>query len=238
MIKSFLILLSFSIFLHSSQQIVLVVADNFNTSQAKLECFEDEIKVFNTIDVNIGKKGLGWGLGEINLSQKKQDPIKYEGDKKAPSGVFKLTSTFGYSKSNNTKIIHEYIAPRSKLASKNLICVDDSNSNSYNTIIKMPTPLPKSFEFMRRDDIKYELGIVVQHNFDAIKQRGSCIFIHVQIAPNTGTPGCTSMKLDNLKKIVHWLDKDKNPILIQIPKSSQKEILKLYPQLRDSKLLD
>ncbi len=58
MIKSFLILISLSTFLFSSQQIVLVVADDFNTSKAKLEYFEDNKKLYNTINVNIGKKGL------------------------------------------------------------------------------------------------------------------------------------------------------------------------------------
>ena len=230
MIKSFLILVSLSIFLHSSQQIVLVVADNFNTSKAKLECFEDGVKVFDTIEVNIGKKGLGWGIGEIKLTQNSQHPIKHEGDKKAPAGVFKLTSLFGYAKSNTSAMFYQH-------TSKNLICVDDSNSKEYNKIIQMPKNKPKSFEFMKREDSQYKLGIVVQHNKNGIKQRGSCIFIHVQKAKNAGTAGCTSMKISDLKEIVSWLDIKKNPILIQIPKSSQKEILKLYPELKNSKNL-
>jgi len=242
MIKSFLILLSFSIFLHSSQQLVLVVANNFNTSKAKLQCFEDGKKVINTINVNIGKKGLGWGLGEVKLSQKIDDAIKYEGDKKAPSGVFKLTSIFGYPKSNNSHM--PYIS-----ANKNLICVDESKSKYYNKIIFMrpdgggstlgvPKDKPKSFEFMKRDDLQYELGVVVKHNPHAISQKGSCIFLHVQKEKDLGTAGCTSMKLDDLKKVVKWLDKSKNPILIQISKSSSKEILKLYPELKNSELLE
>jgi len=231
MIKSFLILVSFSIFVHSSQQIVLVVANNFSTYKAKLQCFEDGKKVIDTIDVNLGKKGLAWGLGKINLTQNKADSVKYEGDKKAPSGVFKLKSVFGYPKSNNSHM--PYIS-----ANINLICVDESKSKYYNRIIHMPREKPKSFEFMKRDDLQYELGVVVEHNPHAISQRGSCIFLHVQKAKDTGTAGCTSMSLNDLQKIVKWLDKSKNPILIQIAKSSSKEILKLYPELKDSKLLN
>ncbi|MFT5659496.1 MAG: hypothetical protein ACI9TV_000112 [Sulfurimonas sp.] len=230
MIKSFLILISFSTFLFSSQQIVLVVADDFNTSKAKLECFEDGNIIHKSIDVNIGKKGLGWGLGEIKLSQRKNDPIKVEGDKKAPIGVFKLSKVFGYSKNNNLSIPYIH-------TSKNLICVDDSNSKKYNKIISMPKEKPKSFEFMKRDDLQYKLGVVVEHNKNAEFKRGSCIFIHVQKKKNAGTAGCTSMKLEKLKKIVTWLDKKKNPILIQIPKSLSNEILKLYPELTSSRLL-
>jgi len=87
MIKSFLILISFSVVLVASKQIILVVADDFNTSKAQLECYEDSKKIFKTIDVNLGKNGLGWGLGKEELKQLPSDSIKYEGDKKAPSGV-------------------------------------------------------------------------------------------------------------------------------------------------------
>ena len=230
MIKSFLILIIFSTFLSATQQIILVVSNDLNTSSAKLECFEGTNIVCESFDVNIGKNGLGWGLGETQLKKNAEDAIKYEGDKKAPIGIFKLSSIFGYSKSNNFKMPYLY-------TSKKLICVDDKNSKQYNKIIAMPKEKPKSFEYMKRDDLQYELGIVVEHNQHAISGRGSCIFIHVEKAHNAGTAGCTSMKLDNLKKIVSWLDEKKNPILIQIPKSSSAEVLRLYPVLKNSKIL-
>jgi hypothetical protein len=229
MIKSFLILVSFSIFLHSSQQIVLVVANNLNTAHAKLEYFEDS-KLIGSFDVNIGKKGLGWGLGEIKLKKGKNDPIKHEGDKKAPIGVFKLSTLFGYSKKSNFHMPYLY-------ADKDLICVDDSDSKYYNKIITMPKRKPKSFEFMRRDDNQYKLGVVVQHNQDAKPLKGSCIFLHIQKAKNAGTAGCTSMRYKDLKKLVNWLDEKKDPILIQIPKSSSKEVLRLFKGLKNSKIL-
>jgi len=230
MIKSFLILISFSIFLYSSQQIVLVVANDFNTSKAKLQCFENGKEIFGEIDVNIGKNGLGWGLGEHILPTKSTDALKYEGDKKAPSGIFKLSSIFTYSKSNTLLMPFKH-------ATKNLICVDDSNSKSYNKIINMPKIKPSSFEYMKRDDLQYEFGIVVEHNKEAIHSRGSCIFLHVQKHKDAGTAGCTSMKVNDLKNIIMWLDSSKNPLLIQISKSSSKEILKLYPELKSSELL-
>lgn len=231
MIKTFLILINLSIFLYSSQQIVLVVANDFDTSKAKLECFEDGKSIFKSIDVNIGKNGLAWGLGEVGINRNFIDATKIEGDKKAPIGVFKLSSIFGYSKSNNFKIPYLH-------SSKKLICIDDVNSKLYNKIISMPYPRPKSFEYMKRDDLQYELGIVVNHNTDGKYKRGSCIFIHVQKSKNAGTAGCTSMTLKELKKITAWLDEKKNPILIQIPKSLSQKILKLYPELKSSSLLN
>jgi L,D-peptidoglycan transpeptidase YkuD (ErfK/YbiS/YcfS/YnhG family) len=231
MIKTFLILISIQTFLFASQQIILVVSEDFNTSSASMECYEDGEKVFRTLHVNIGKNGLGWGFGEVNLTKKSGEPLKKEGDKKAPAGVFKLTNIFGYEEKRNLHMPYLF-------ASKNLICVDDAESGNYNQIIHMTENKPKSFEYMKRDDGQYELGIVVAHNKSGVKQGGSCIFIHVEKFKNAPTVGCTSMTLEELKKITSWLDETKNPILIQIPKSSSKEILTLFPQLRASKLLN
>lgn len=230
MIKSFLILISFSVLLVASKQIILVVADDFNTSKAKLECYEDSKKIFQTIDVNLGKNGLGWGLGEIKLQQQLTDSIKYEGDKKAPSGIFRLSSVFGYKENMNIDMPYIY-------ASKELICVDDVKSSDYNKIISITKDKPTSFEYMKREDSQYELGVVVEHNVDSLYKRGSCIFLHVEKKFEKATAGCTSMTLENLEKIISWLDERKEPILIQIQKSSSKEILQKYPELKNSKLL-
>jgi len=228
MIKSFLILIIFPIFLFSSQQIILVVADDFNTSKANLEFFDDENLLLEN-EVNIGKNGLGWGIGEKDLTQKAEEPLKFEGDKKAPIGVFKLTNIFGYSHKSNYKLPYLH-------TSQKLICVDDSTSNFYNHIIQANGD-EKSFEFMKRQDGQYKYGITVEHNSMGEFRRGSCIFLHIEKSDDSPTAGCTSMKEKDLKKIIHLLDRSKKPILIQIPKSSTKEILMLYPQLKKSKLL-
>ncbi len=230
MIKRFLILITLHTFLFASQQIILVVGDDFNTSHAFLECYEDDKKMFKTIKVNIGKNGLGWGIGEINLTKKSTEPFKKEGDKKAPAGVFKLTNIFGYKVKRNLHLPYLF-------ASKTLICVDDDDSTNYNQIIEMQENKPKSFEYLKRDDNQYELGVVVAHNEAGIKEKGSCIFIHVEKFENAPTVGCTSMKLKELEQIVNWLDTTKKPLLIQISKSSSEEILKLFPQLKSSTLL-
>ena len=228
MIKSFLILIISSISLFSSQQIILVVADDFNTSNAKLEFFEDAKRLLS-FNVNIGENGLGWGIGEIKLTQNSNEPLKYEGDKKAPIGVFKLTDIFGYDFSTKSDMPYLH-------TSKELICVDDSESNFYNHIIQAKGD-EKSFEYMRRDDNQYKYGVAVAHNKMGEYRRGSCIFLHIEKKPNAPTAGCTSMKEEDLKQIVQLLDKSKNPILIQIPKKFTKEISKLFPQLKKSKLL-
>ena len=223
MIKSILILLIFPILLFSSQQIILVVADDFNASRASLEFFEDDEILLKT-DVNLGTNGLGWGIGEIKLMQKANEPIKYEGDKKAPAGIFKLTNIFGYAPASNYKLPYLF-------TSDELICVDDSNSPFYNQIIEAHGD-EKSFEFMHRKDMQYRYGVTVAHNKKGIFKRGSCIFLHIQKEKNATTAGCTSMQEKDLKKIISLLDKSKNPLLIQVPKSSMQEVREYYPQLK------
>jgi len=229
MIKSFLIIVSFQILLYSSQQIILSVSDDYISDKASLECYENGIKIFKTIEVNIGKNGLALGLGKYALQTQQNAALKYEGDKKAPIGIFQLTALFGYASKNNYKMPYLY-------ASKNLICVDESNSPFYNQVIEANGD-EKSFENMKRKDHQYELGIIVAHNINALKKRGSCIFLHVQKDKDAPTAGCTAMSLDEIKKIALWLDKEKNPLFIQIPKSSSQEILKLFPELKNSELL-
>lgn len=228
MIKSLLIFLSLSSLLFSSQQIILVVADDFKTNKAQLEFFEDDKILFFTT-TNIGRNGLGWGLGEITLQQKKGEPQKQEGDKKAPAGIFKLTEVFGYANKPISNLPYFF-------ASTELICVDESESKFYNQII-MQKGNEKSFEYMKREDNQYELGVVVAHNTQAKKRKGSCIFLHIQEEKNSATAGCTAMQKEDLEKIIKLLDRRKNPLLIQIPHSSSQEILKLYPQLKNSSLL-
>ncbi|MDF1874960.1 L,D-transpeptidase family protein [Sulfurimonas sp. SAG-AH-194-I05] len=230
MIKSFLSIIIISTIVYAQQQVILVVADDFNTSKAKLECYEGSTKVFETIDVTLGKKGLGWGLGISEMSKKVTEPIKKEGDKKAPIGIFKLTKLFGYSKSSTFHMPYLH-------ATKELICVDDSNSNTYNQIIHMPKTQPQSFEYMKRNDLQYEFGVVVEHNKKAKYKAGSCIFLHIQKNPHAGTAGCTAMTRQNILKIMHWLDIKKNPILIQVPRSKAAQILKMHPELQNSALL-
>lgn len=249
MIKSILILISIQTFLFCSEQIVLVVSQDFNTSKAFLECYEDGQKACGTLEVNIGANGLGWGLGEVKLSQEETEPQKKEGDKKAPAGVFKLSKVFGYEKEDSLQKRETTFAMPYLYTDEALICVDDINSSLYNQIIHMrgdeggstlgvPRNAPKSFELMRRSDNQYELGIVVEHNDKGVKGGGSCIFMHVSKSEDAPTSGCTSMPLDEIKKIASWLNKSKNPVLIQIPKSSSDEILKLYPELKNSQLLN
>jgi len=216
--KKILLFITLSISLYA-QQILLVVTEDFNTSQGILEAYENGKKVFSNIPVLVGKNGLGWGIGIKTIPHQTNEPIKEEGDKKAPAGIFKITSAFGSKKNLHLKLPYIY--------TKDMICVDDSYSKNYNKIIKNNYK-EKSFEYMQRKDDLYEIGVVIDHNHYQIPKRGSCIFLHVKRKNNTPTVGCTAMSKKELMKILQWLDPTQEPLLIQIPKQYLHIVKKMF----------
>jgi len=215
--------------LNASEQLILIVSNNFDTDKAVLtryEYIQDQyLKVSETVTVNIGRHGLGWGIGQAGFTPKADEPIKHEGDGKAPAGIFKISKAFGYAKSSNTKM--PYIQ-----ADKTLICVDDSNSKDYNTILELnQSDNPKSFEWMHRQDNLYKYGLVVEHNSISKKGAGSCIFFHIQKSIDAPTAGCSAMKEDDLTTIIKWLNPNKEPIVVQIPKQYCYQAIELFPGL-------
>jgi hypothetical protein len=225
MIKVFLILLAITgEFLHANQ-IILVLSDDFNSTKAKMFCFENGHKVFSDIDVNLGRNGLAWDKEDKKFLHVSLQPQKQEGDGKSPAGVFSLVSSFGYDN-------HEFSLPYLQTTSED-ICIDDINSSLYNSIVKMPQAQPQSFEYMHRNDEQYRLGAVIDYNPFKIKKQGSCIFLHVQKELNHATSGCTSMSYDDLHKLLNWLDITKKPVLIQITKEYLKEAKKQYRDIPD-----
>ena len=218
LIISILLSLSFLNAINSSQLLV-VTTKNWSTSSGTLKRYiylhKKWQKVGETISIKVGRNGLGWGIG-LHKIPKSTKYIKYEGDGKAPAGIFRLKNGFGYSKFN---IKYPY-----RVYSKYNHCVDDSNSKYYNKIVNSHKVKKdyKSFEYMRFKKNFYKYGIVVDHNPKALKGRGSCIFLHIKSVP---TAGCTVMREDEIKEILKWLDKSKNPLLIQAPKSVIKSLL-------------
>lgn len=100
--------------------------------------------------------------------------------------------------------------------------IDDSSSRYYNRIVDARMIFDKdwtSSEKMLRADRAHELGLVIQHNWNNIPGKGSCIFMHFWQNSDHATAGCTAMDVTFLNTLLHWLDQDKSPLLIQLPES-------------------
>lgn len=200
------------------KQLVVIVAQELNSTTAVLQRYEKEgkwHKVGNEVSVTLGRSGLGW--------EGEREPKKREGDGRSPAGVFDIGSTFGYSSETNSTMPYFH-------ADENLICVDDVDDRFYNKMaLYNPSMPPKSFENMRRNDDLYRHGAVIEYNRLAEKGRGSCIFFHLNRPDYRPTSGCSAMDEKPLLEMLRWLDPVKNPKLLQIPKSEcmnhQKEFM-------------
>lgn len=161
-------------------------------------------------------EGLPGGMG-LQQVDPGSEPVKREGDGKAPAGLFKLSKVFGYEDSPNPKISMPYIT-----AGSTTECIDDPQSSYYNRIIDIrQSPLRdwKSSERMRRKDELYRWGVVVDHNSNnPVKSFGSCVFLHVWRSASSPTVGCTALAPATMKRLVYWLDDGLEPVLLQLPR--------------------
>ena len=143
----------------------------------------------------IGRNGIA------PLGQKK------EGDGRTPSGIYPLGSAFGYPVSIDTGLPY-------RQATDLDFWVDDTKSMQYNQWVH-GTPIANSFEQMKRLDNLYQFGIVIGYNMNPIiPGAGSAIFMHVWRRYNSSTAGCVAVNQRYLRKILHWLDKQYQPVII------------------------
>ena len=213
LVMGLLSVLLFANVVPNTQQLIVVSTKNWSVNSGQLQRFEKENgtwhKVGKTIEVKLGRNGLGWGRG-LHTIPKDAKIIKKEGDGKAPAGVFTLKQAFGYQ-----PFVVDYPYEVYRATDH---CVDDVNSKFYNKIIDSTKTKAdyKSFEHMKFPKNYYKYGIVVNHNHideaGAIKGAGSCIFIHIKKIP---TAGCTVMSEVEMQTLIRWLDADKEPLLVQ-----------------------
>jgi len=230
------------------QQLILVITDDWQADKGFLHTFNKSItnqgnKITNEVRwikstpsgvktaVTIGKKGLAWGLG---LHPKQKGTYKEEGDGKAPAGIFILGDAFGYLNSLTTGLNYQAM-------SNNDFCIDVKGSPYYNQLVDRLVvgkgAVKGSTEGMRRDihykgDQRYKKGIFLQHNNENIDAAGSCIFMHIWKNKSTPTAGCTAMAEKDMDGILAWLDSDKKPLYVALPRA-QYQALKLKWHLPD-----
>jgi len=213
----------------NTQQLMVVVTDGWSSLSGTLYGFRMHrgqwLRQF-TIQVVLGRKGMGIGEGLVPMSID-DAPLKKEGDLKSPAGIFTIGTAFGYAGYKDAKWIkNPYVR-----ATDTLICVDDSLSTSYNTLVNNDPGKSdwKSFEYMHRKDNYYKWGLFINHNAGRPEAgKGSCIFMHIWENDHEGTDGCTAMKEADLLKILHWIDKRLNPLLVQVPKADYAKLAIQY----------
>jgi L,D-peptidoglycan transpeptidase YkuD (ErfK/YbiS/YcfS/YnhG family) len=137
-------------------------------------------------------------LGKAGIGIKKR-----EGDNLTPKGKFKLIQVF--YRADRIKKIKTNL-PK-KIITRNMGWCDDSRSNNYNRLIKLPFNF--SYERLYRRDNIYDLVVLINYNTKPIiKNKGSAIFIHISRKNFSPTRGCIALKKENLLQILSKVKKN------------------------------
>ena len=203
-----------------TQQVLLVTTADWQATDASVQCLQRSaggwLAVGAPMRAVVGRSGLGWGAG---LHRDGRGPQKYEGDGRAPAGVYSLGTAFGYAEAAPDGVRVPY-----RGTDERDYFVDDAASPDYNQWRRLgddqvndPRAHWQSCEELRRSDHQYELAMVVEHNAACVPGRGSAIFLHVWREPGSPTSGCTAMARDDLLRVMQWLDPAAQPLLVQAP---------------------
>lgn len=237
-----LLIISASIILHTvssahlpadTQQIIIGIAPDNNTSQATLSIHEKSNSSWRQVGDawrgRLGRNGLAWGIGlhPANLEGLK----KIEGDGRSPAGIYRIGSDAGFVFGYSPTIKKLPSLPYKKITTRDL-WVEDPNSPLYNRHILLTRDPQSTWEKdaqMRQNDHAHSLKLFIAHNQATSKQRaipnaGSSIFFHIwRDAGNKPTAGCTTMDEVKLKEMISKIDPSKKPIYILLSSADYKK---------------
>ena len=214
----------------NAEQMIVVTSAGWDANDGQLRRFEragpdaDWTQVGEAAPVMLGRAGSAWGIG-LHPAEAK-GPQKREGDGRAPAGVFGIGTAFGYADR-----IESFLPYRGMTASD--YCIDVPASPLYNRIVSSrevgEDGIAGSTEPMRRDihadgDTRYRLGFVIEHNPQAQREAGSCIFAHLWKTPDTPTAGCTAMAEPVMRQLLRWLDPQHHPVFVLLPQAEYRRL--------------
>lgn len=211
-----------------ARQALVVTTADWSAVDATLRFYERKdarsswLPAGERIPAVVGRNGLAWGRG-VHPDLPAGGPQKREGDGRAPAGIFKLGSAFGYAPGESVP----WIGLPYRQMTESSKCVDDPASLVYNRLVEAGNVRKdwNSFEDMRRSDEQYRLGIVIGHNADPVAPGGgSCIFLHIWEKPSKGTSGCTAVSAADMEEILRRLRPEANPLLIQLPQQEYERL--------------
>lgn len=175
--------------LREARKLVLVTADTLTSSTASLQRFTRATPNApwqadnGPVTALIGHNGLGWAYA-FRAYAHQGEPIKVDGDKRAPAGFFKIGRSFGFDPSRRPGYLR---------VAEGMTCVDDPRSPAYNVITsRAKVGWQVHGENMWRVK-EYRRGLLVDYPTSRRARAGSCIFIHIWRRGATGTAGCVAL---------------------------------------------
>ena len=205
------------------RQLVVVRPADWDTHRGSMQFYEVRGRQWTPvlkaeIPVLLGRAGTAWGRGLVPTTLPKGARIKLEGDKRTPAGVFAIGRAFGYAPK----------APKGSSTAYRQITqwdcwIEDVNNPLYNRhVIVDPKRIPPWFSKaqMRMNDEAHSLKLEIRHNADPpVPGFGSAIFFHIRRGVDRPTAGCTTMREEDLRKLIAWINPKLKPHLVHLPQA-------------------
>jgi L,D-peptidoglycan transpeptidase YkuD (ErfK/YbiS/YcfS/YnhG family) len=221
--------------LREATQMLLVQVADWDDQDGYLQRYvrsstnSDWEEVGQSISVTIGQSGVGWAVRKVDSSVIKDgDPLKKWGDRRSPAGVFLLGTAFG----TDSSLTAHRRYPFMKIGFQEK-CIYDPLSRHFNQLVEQSrlsaSEISNSKTLYNWDGI-YDLGVIIQTppNSDGLAAI-SCHFLRGWDGKRLGTEGETEMAPRDIEEIINWLDREKNPVLVQLVKRDLHLIPKLSP---------
>lgn len=169
--------------------------------------------------VLFGKGGLAWGRG---LNPPQPGLQKVGGDHRNPAGLFKIGFILGYAP-NLPDGAKGW--PYHQVTDRDAWIDDPALASlGYNHLYTLPpgAPYPPWWEKekLHLGDPAYQWLVLIEHNYDhSDPTAGNEIFFHVRRGDRYRTAGCTTMKLEDLERLVKWLQPGSNAMLAELSRA-------------------
>ena len=198
--------------LHRATRLVIVTVPDMTSVKATLHIFTRKTPADATWEraaqpepAVVGAAGIGWAEDFHHLA-KKDEPVKREGDKRTPAGIFRIAGPFGFETSK--------VSGYTKLQAGKSFCVDDPTSLLYGRIVdKRLAATTKSSEDMSAVP-GLRRGLMVDYPARRGAKAGSCIFIHVWDGAEAGTNARVGMPEERITVLQEWSSKGFTAIAI------------------------
>lgn len=200
--------------LANARKLVLVTPESMTSTTATMQRYtrnaanEPWRADGGPLTATVGRGGTAWSSAFRSYAAP-GEPVKVDGDKRVPAGIYPLGRSFGFAPSR----LRGYMR-----INEGMTCVDDPASPAYNTITSRDKVGWKvSGENMWRIP-EYRRGLVVDYPTDRAAKAGSCIFIHVRKPGAPGTSGCVSLPEPEVERLQHFASG--GAVLAVVPKSA------------------
>lgn len=209
--------------LAESRQVVVVTAKDWDTSRARLQTWQQSVtgqwrQVLAPVSARIGWSGF------------RRAAHRLQGTGKTPAGTFALLRGFGLVRPDGLKLSYRVVDANDWWP------YDPSDPATYN-VVQYRRPAKARWrtswaENLRSYRTQYRYSVVIDYNLPsgivrrnghriatepADTSKGGGIFLHVN--GSGPTAGCVSVSRADMRRVLRWLDPEKDPVIVMGPRA-------------------